>query len=235
MSVSSPTSPVRIALVEDQPALLKQLQRALSRFGELEIVVTAQDGESAVELLPEARPDVVLLDLELPDFNGIEVTRRLLRRIPETAILILTSFDDEQKVYEAIQAGASGYLVKRVGPEKIRDSIHEVLAGGTVLEPLIARRFWNHFQSMRPGAVQDVGAGLPATPVPAEDPWGLSPTELEILRFLAKGLTNAEVGEVLTLEVRAVRRHLAKLYRKMGVDSHVAAVVAGLRAGLIEL
>jgi DNA-binding NarL/FixJ family response regulator len=235
MSVSSPTSPVRIALVEDQPALLKQLQRALSRFGELEIVVTAQDGESAVELLPEARPDVVLLDLELPDFNGIEVTRRLLRRIPETAILILTSFDDEQKVYEAIQAGASGYLVKRVGPEKIRDSIHEVLAGGTVLEPLIARRFWNHFQSMRPGAVQDGGPGLSATPVPAEDPWGLSPTELEILRFLAKGLTNAEVGEVLTLEVRAVRRHLAKLYRKMGVDSHVAAVVAGLRAGLIEL
>src|SRR5690606_36263145 len=144
MAESSPSNPVRIALVEDQPALLKQLERALSRFEELEIVATAQDGERAVELLPEARPDVVLLDLELPDFNGIEVTRRLLRRIPETAVLILTSFDDEQKVYEAIQAGAAGYLVKRVGPEKIRDSIHEVLAGGTVLEPLIARRFWNH-------------------------------------------------------------------------------------------
>ena len=235
MSVSSPSGPVRIALVEDQPALLKQLERALSRFEELEIVATAQDGERAVDLLPEARPDVVLLDLELPDFNGIEVTRRLLRRIPETAILILTSFDDEQKVYEAIQAGASGYLVKRVGPEKIRDSIHEVLAGGTVLEPLIARRFWNHFQSMRPSASLEGSNGTPADPVPTEDPWGLSPTELEILRFLAKGLTNAEVGEVLTLEVRAVRRHLAKLYRKMGVDSHVAAVVAGLRAGLIEL
>lgn len=223
-------APVRIALVEDQPALLKQLQRALSRFEELEIVATAQDGERAVELLPEARPDVVLLDLELPDFNGIEVTRRLLRRIPETAILILTSFDDEQKVYEAIQAGASGYLVKRVGPEKIRASIHEVLAGGTVLEPLIARRFWNHFQSVGPGAGT---AGQ--EPAAVTDPWDLTPTELEILRFLAKGLTNAEVGEVLTLEVRTVRRHLARLYRKMGVDSHVAAVVAGLRAGIIEL
>lgn len=230
MSLNASASPVRIALVEDQPALLKQLHRALSRFGELEIVVTAQDGESAVSLLPEARPDVVLLDLELPDFDGIEVTRRLQRRIPEAAILILTSFDDEQKVYEAIQAGASGYLVKRVGPEKIRTAIQEVLAGGTVLEPLIARRFWNHFQSIRPG-----DDAVPGAPMAAADPWDLTPTELEILRFLAKGLTNAEVGEVLTLEVRAVRRHLARLYRKMGVDSHVAAVVAGLKAGIIGL
>src|SRR5690606_1902685 len=125
-------------------------------------------------------------------------------------------------------------LVKRVGPEKIRAAIQEVLQGGTVLEPLIARRFWTHFQSIRPAAE---GAAVPPgrTPPPPTDPYGLTETELAFLRFLAKGLTNAAVGQVLTLEVRAVRRHLARLYRKMGVDSHVAAVVAGLKAGLLEL
>src|SRR5690606_15141537 len=120
------------------------------------------------------------------DFDGIEVTRRLRRRVPETQVLILTSFDDEQKVYEAMQVGASGYLVKRVGPEKIRSAVAEVLEGGTVLEAQIARRFWNHFHAIRQGAAKAVD--------PAANPWDLSPVELDVLRFIAKGLSNAEVG-----------------------------------------
>jgi two-component system response regulator DegU len=214
----------RVYVVEDQPHLLKNLVKVLGTFEELEVVGTSQDGEDAVEDIVRVRPQLVLLDLELPGLNGIQVTQRVKRRAPEVEILILTSFEDEQKVYEAIQAGASGYLVKRVGPEKIRSGIHEVMEGGTVLEPIIARRFWNYFQSIQ--------AKPPEKP---ENPWGLTPTEFDVLRFVAKGLSNAEVGHVMTMERRTVRTHLSHIYRKMGVNSHVEAVVLALRAGIVDL
>lgn len=215
--------PIRIFVVEDQPALLRNLLKALSSYPELEIVGTAQDGERAVEEVVQVKPQLVLLDLELPGLNGIQVTQKLKLRVPQVEILILTSFDDEQKVYEAIQAGAAGYLVKRVGPEKIRAGIHEVMEGGTVLEPIIARRFWNYFQSVQ------------ARPSQVENPWNLTPLEFDVLRYVAKGLSNAEVGRVMTLERRTIRTHLSHIYRKMGVNSHVEAVVLALRAGVVEL
>ncbi|WP_224363074.1 response regulator [Hyalangium versicolor] len=214
----------RVYVVEDQPQLLKNLVKVLGTFEELEVVGTSQDGEEAVEDILRVRPQLVLLDLELPGLNGIQVTQRVKRRASEVEILILTSFEDEQKVYEAIQAGASGYLVKRVGPEKIRSGIREVMEGGTVLEPIIARRFWNYFQSIQT-----------KPPEKKENPWGLTPTEFEVLRYVAKGLSNAEVGQVMTMERRTVRTHLSHIYRKMGVNSHVEAVVLALRAGIVDL
>ncbi len=214
----------RVYVVEDQPQLLKNLVKVLGTFPELEVVGTSQDGEEAVEDIVRVRPELVLLDLELPGLNGIQVTQRVKRRAPEVEILILTSFEDEQKVYEAIQAGASGYLVKRVGPEKIRSGIREVMEGGTVLEPLIARKFWNYFQSIQA-----------KPPEKKDNPWGLTPLEFEVLGYVAKGLSNAEVGQVMTLERRTVRTHLSHIYKKMGVNSHVEAVVLALRAGLVDL
>jgi len=213
----------RIYVVEDQPALLKNLLKVLSTFEELEVVGSAQQGEAGVEEVVTLRPHLLLLDLELPGIDGIEVTRQVKRRAPEVEVLILTSFDDEQKVYEAIQAGASGYLVKRVGPEKIRSGIREVMEGGTVLEPIIAKRFWNYFHSLQ------------ARPQTTQNPWGLSPQEFDVLRFVAKGLSNAEVGNVMAIERRTVRTHLSHIYKKMGVNSHVEAVVLALKAGIVEI
>jgi two-component system response regulator DegU len=111
-----------------------------------------------------------------------------------------------------------------VGPEKIRSAIQEVMDGGTVLEPIIAKRFWNYFQS-----VQASGAK------PTDNPWGLTRVEFDVLTYVAKGLSNAEVGRVMTLERRTVRTHLSHVYKKMGVNSHVEAVVLALRAGWVEL
>ncbi|MDP2270725.1 MAG: response regulator transcription factor [Archangium sp.] len=213
----------RIFVVEDQPQLLKNLLKVLALFPELEVVGTSQEGEDGVEQMVKLLPDLVLLDLELPGIDGIEVTKRLKRRAPGVEVLILTSFDDEQKVYEAIQAGASGYLVKRVGPDKIRSGIHDVMGGGTVLEAIIAKRFWNYFQSVQAKKAQP------------ENTWGLSPLEFDVLKFVAKGLSNAEVGRVMELERRTVRTHLSHIYRKMGVNSHVDAVVMALKAGIVEL
>jgi DNA-binding NarL/FixJ family response regulator len=213
----------RVYVVEDQAPLLRNLLKVLSTFDEVEVVGSAQEGEAGVAEMVKLKPDVVLLDLELPGIDGIEVTRRVKRAGLRTEVLILTSFDNETKVYEAIQAGASGYLVKRVGPDKIRSGIKEVMEGGTVLEALIAKRFWNYFQSVQ------------ARPARAENPWDLSPVEFEILRYVAKGLSNAEVGQVMTIERRTVRTHLSHLYKKMGVNSHVEAVVMALKAGVVEL
>jgi DNA-binding NarL/FixJ family response regulator len=212
-----------LVVVEDQPALLKNLLKALANFPELEVLGAAQDGESGVEQVVALQPDLLLLDLELPGIDGIEVTRRVKKQAPAVEVLILTSFDEETKVYEAMQAGASGYLVKRVGPEKIRSGIHEVMGGGTVLEAIIARRFWNYFHSLQTSAR------------PRETPWGLTPVELDVLKYVTKGLSNAEVGTVMSLERRSVRTHLTHLYRKMGVNSHVEAVVAAIKAGIVEL
>jgi DNA-binding NarL/FixJ family response regulator len=214
---------VRVYVVEDQPALQKNLLKALSLFPEIEVLGASMEGEHGLEQMAKLDPDLVLLDLELPGIDGIEVTRRLKRRGSKTEVLILTSFDDEQKVYEAIQAGASGYLVKRVGPEKIRKAIQDVMEGGTVLEAIIAKRFWNYFQSIQ------------AKPTSAGNPWNLTPVEFDVLRYVAKGLSNAEVGRVMTLERRTVRTHLGHIYRKMGVNSHVEAVVMALKAGIVEL
>ena len=214
---------VRVFVVEDQPQLLKNLLKSLALYPELEVVGTAQDGESGVEQMTRLLPDLVLLDLELPGIDGIEVTRRLKRSAPSIEVLVLTSFDDETKVYEAMQVGASGYLVKRVGPEKIRNGIHEVMAGGTVLEAIIARRFWNYFHAIQAKKDQP------------DNPWGLTPVEFDVLKYVAKGLSNAEVGGVMNLERRTVRTHLGHIYKKMKVNSHVEAVVLALKAGIVEL
>jgi DNA-binding NarL/FixJ family response regulator len=214
----------RVYVVEDQAPLLKNLLKVLSTFAEIEVVGSAQEGEAAVDEIVKLKPQLVLLDLELPGIDGIEVTKRVKRRAGEVEILILTSFDNEQKVYEAVQAGASGYLVKRVGPEKIRSAIKEVMDGGTVIEAVIAKRFWNYFNSVK--------AAAPSGP---RNEWGLSPLEMDVLRYVAKGLSNAEVGSVMTLERRTVRTHLSHIYRKMGVNSHVEAVVLALKAGFVEL
>ena len=229
--------PVRAFLVEDSPALLKNLCKSLALHPDrVDVAGTALDGESALEEIPGVRPELVLLDLELPGIDGIEVTKRLKADHPEIDVLILTSFDDERKVYEAIQAGASGYLVKRVRIERILDAMDEVRQGGIVLEPVIARRFWAYFDSLRgvPAEAAGTASAAPSAEESAAD-FGLTPTECEVLLFIGKGLSNSEVGDVLNIERRRVRTILASIYRKMGVNTHVQAVVKGIRAGIISL
>ncbi len=212
-----------VFVVEDQAPLLKALLRALDDFAELRVVGSARDGETAVEQAAQLRPDIVLVDLELPGIDGVEVTRQLKAKISNMQMLILTSFDDEKKVYEAMQAGASGYLVKRVGPAKIRTAIADVMNGGFVVEALIAKRFWNYFHSLQ---------SKPSVTAP---PFGLTETEIDVLRFIAKGLSNAEVGELMAIERRQVKTQLEHIYKKLKVNSHVDAVVVALKAGLFEV
>ncbi|MBS2029186.1 MAG: response regulator transcription factor [Deltaproteobacteria bacterium] len=223
MSEQPASDPIRVLVVEDQPQLLKNVLKLLSAYPQISVVGSAMDGETALVEAQKLQPQVMLLDLELPGMNGIQVTQKLKQRQPEVEVLILTTFDDEQKVYEAIQAGAGGYLVKRVAGEKIVQGIVDVWSGGTVLEAQIAKRFWNYFQSVQ------------AQNAAPKDPWNLSELELELLRYVAKGLSNAEVGRVMNIERRTVRTHLSHIYKKMGVNTHVEAVVLALRHGLVQM
>lgn len=216
------SEPVEVVVVEDDPRTLKNLVRLLGSYPEFRVVGSAMTGETALETIDAVTPHLVLLDLELPGIDGIEVSRRVKSAHPEIEILILTSFENEMKVYQAIQAGASGYLVKRVAPEKIREGILEVMNGGVVIESRLAKRFWNYFQSVKSSEV-------------SEEPPILSEVERDVIQMIARGLTNQETGRVLNMERRTVRTHLSHIYRKLGTSSRSEAVVIALKKGLITL
>jgi DNA-binding NarL/FixJ family response regulator len=232
---------IKVMVVEDQPQILKQQLKILNEAPEIEVVGTALSGEAALELLaasaadPRKMPDVILEDLGLPRMTGIEVTREVKKRWPAIEVLIFTIFDEEEKVIEAVKAGASGYLLKGATTERILDAIREVKAGGSVIQPNLARRLLQHFKvpesadapiekPMRPPGLRDEPPMRP-----------LTEREIEILRLIAKGLSNNEAARVLTLSRATVRTHLEHIYEKLEVTNRVEAVTEGLRKGLIEM
>lgn len=223
-------SRIRLLVVEDQTKILRSQLRLLEGHPDLEIVGTALSGEAALEQIPTSQPHVLLLDLGLPRMSGIEVTREIKARHPGVEILIFTIFDEEDKVLEAVQAGASGYLLKGTPADKIVEAIKDVHAGGTVIQPNLARRLLRHFRA-------DPEA---AAPRPPEDPHAaslkpLSDREREILQLIAKGISNSEAAGMLGLSKATVRTHLEHIYRKLEVTNRVEAVTEGIRKGLISV
>ena len=214
------TSPIPVFAVEDSAPALRALGKLLAAQPGLKLVGTAASGEEALRLIPSSAARVVLMDLELPGKSGIETTRELKGSGSKVDVLVLTSFEDEDHVFEAMRAGASGYVVKGASALKLTAAIRDVDEGGTVIEPRLAKRFWQYFK------------GVQAPPQPASL---LTPLEVEILFAVAKGLSNEEVGSVVNLDRRTVRTHLGHIYGKLGVTGHVAAVVEALRRGLVEL
>jgi len=231
-------SRIRVFVVEDQTKILKNQLRLLEGSPHLEIVGTALSGETALEEVAKLRPDVLLLDLGLPRMSGIDVTRRVKASYPEVEILIFTIFDEEDKVLEAVQAGASGYLLKGAPADKIVEAIKEVNAGGTVIQPNLARRLLRHFRVADPVA-EGTSSSLPNAPPPveSEEPQlrPLSEREKEILQLIAKGVSNSEAARLLSLSKATIRTHLEHIYRKLEVTNRVEAVTEGIRKGLISV
>ena len=213
-------------VVEDQAPILKRQIKLLSQFEEIEIVGEALSGERAVERVEALAPEVLLLDLGLPRMSGLDVTRAVKARHPEVEILILTVFDEEEKVAEAVAAGAAGYLLKGTAAERVVEAIKDVHAGGAVIQPNLARALLRLIGRPAPGP----------PPAPAEvAPSLLTGRELEILQIIAKGLSNTEAGEVLGLSKATIRTHLEKIYAKLDVSNRVEAVTEGIRQGIIDL
>ncbi len=220
---------IKVLVVEDQPKILRNQLKLLESVPEVEIVGTAMSGEAALDEIPRATPDVLLLDLGLPRMSGIDVTREVKARWPKVEILIFTIFDEEEKVLEAIKAGASGYLLKGATSEKIIEALRDVVAGGTVIQPSLARNLLRHFRAAEPTAPAQPQAGQP------EEGRALSERERQILQLIAKGVSNSEAAKVLSLSKATIRTHLEHIYQKLEVTNRVEAVTEGIRKGLIDV
>jgi DNA-binding NarL/FixJ family response regulator len=215
---------IRVLLVEDQPKIMKSQLKVLRASPELDVVATAVTAEDALEEIPRTAPEVVLLDLGLPRMDGIAATREIKKRWPALEVLIFTIFDEEDKVLEAVKAGASGYLLKGTPGPKIVEAIKEVKGGGSVIQPNLARRLLKFFRA--PGAQTE----------PAEDGRpALTERETEILQLISKGLSNSEAAGALGLSRATVRTHLEHIYQKLDVTNRVEAVAEGIRKGIIEV
>ena len=206
----SAKSPLKVALVEDQPKVRENWSRLINSFPDLTCVCTCKTGEEALRVIPEAAPDVVLMDIFLPRMSGIECTSRLKAMLPQTQIVILTAMDDEELVFMALEAGADGYLLKRTKPSDLRDALLDVLGGGAPMTSEIARRVIEAFRNK--GKARDESLRL-------------SVREEQILVLLSKGYANKMIADQLELSIDTVCHHLKHVFEKMHVSSRTEAVV----------
>ena len=219
----TPPSPVRVFLVDDHAAVRVGLKTILADDPRLVVVGEAATGEECLRRVPELRPAVVLLDLRLPDMEGFEVCRRIKASPGSPAVLVLTSFADDQLVLASIAAGADGYLLKDLEQTDLAGSIVRVAAGGSVLDPAIARKVLTAARPDRPSSVPTGPSGRLAR---------LSPQEHRLLRLVAEGRTNKELAEVMKLGEGTVRNYLSSIFNKLEVENRTEAVALWIRSGL---
>jgi DNA-binding NarL/FixJ family response regulator len=217
-------SAVRVLLADDQALVRSGFRMIVDAEPDLEVVGEAVDGDDVVALSTQLSPDVVLMDLRMPGTDGIEATRRVLARPGNrTRVLVLTTFDLDDYVYEAMRAGASGFLVKDVRPEELVHAIRTVAEGNALLAPSVLRRMLDRFVTRRPP-----GSGTP--PVLAT----LTERELEVLTWVARGRSNAEIATELFLGENTVKTHVTHVLQKLGLRDRVQAVVLAYECGLVE-
>ena len=210
--------PIRVLLADDHAVVRQGIRQFLETSDRIAIIAEASDGLEALRLIHEHRPDVAVLDIQMPGQSGIEVTRRLRAERFPVGILILTAFDDEPYIRAVLQAGANGYVLKTADAQEIVEAVQAVNEGKSALDPAIARKLMS--QLARPEAA-----------VTTVEP--LTERELEVLRLAAKGYTNKAIGAQLSISDRTVQGHLAKIYDKLHSASRTEAVMRGVTLGLI--
>jgi DNA-binding NarL/FixJ family response regulator len=206
----SPKLSLKVALVEDQPKVRESWHRLINSFPDFRCICACASGEEALRVIPELRPDVILMDIFLPRMSGIECTARLKQQLPDTQILILTAMDDQELVFMALEAGADGYLLKRTKPMDLRAALLDVLRGGAPMTSQIARRVIESFR--RKAKTRDESVKL-------------SVREEQILMLLSQGYPNKLIADKLDLSIDTVCSHLKHVFEKLHVNSRTEAVV----------
>ena len=219
------TPPIGVLIADDQPMVRAGLRMILELEPDIDIVGEAADGEEAVSLAAQTAPDVILMDVRMPHLDGLEATRRIVGgREDGPRVLILTTFDLDAYVYEALQSGASGFVLKDIQPEKLVDAIHVIAQGAALLSPTVTRRLIEEFVRRPPDVV---------TPPPRELEQ-LPARESEILRLVARGLSNAEIAAQAFVSEPTVKTHVARILMKLGLRDRVQVVVYAYEHGLAK-
>ena len=213
----------KIVLADDHPLLRKALRDLLEKEADFAIVGEAGDGEEAVKLATETLPDVIIMDISMPNLDGLEATRQIKARCPNVAVLVLTVHTDDECILEILQAGAAGYLVKSAFGDEVVQAVRAVVTGEMVLSPSIGQRLLKQ------------AARYPTKPVLLEAGEKLSARELEVLKLTARGMSNKEIAQTLEIKLRTVKGHLAGIFSKLRVASRTEAVMAGLRVGFLSM
>lgn len=216
---------IRVLIADDQMLMRQGLETLLELEADLEVVGEANDGAHAVELVEQLKPHVVLMDVRMPRMNGVDATRQIRARAPETQVIILTTFDDDEYVFEGLRAGAMGYLLKDVSAEELTDAIRRVARGEALIQPSIARKVVSEFARL--GAPEK----KPTARSEMLDP--LSERELEILKLLAQGMSNREIAETLFITEGTAKNHISNILSKLGVRDRTQAVLRAQEIGLV--
>jgi DNA-binding NarL/FixJ family response regulator len=222
--------PIRVVIADDQQLVRTGFRMILSAEDDLDVVGEAGDGLAAFDVVTRERPDVVLMDIRMPELDGIEATRRLLAAGSCARVLMLTTFDLNEYVYEALRAGASGFLLKDTPAEQLAEGVRVVARGDALLAPTVTRRLLDEF-ARGPGAAE-LGAAAAAPEPPAVFD-GLTAREMEVFRMLARGLSNAEIAAELVVSETTVKTHVARILMKLGLRDRVQAVVLAYETGVV--
>jgi DNA-binding NarL/FixJ family response regulator len=214
---------VRVLIVDDDDLMRAGLRAVLSTDERIDVVAEAPDGRAGVEAAIAFRPNVVLMDVRMPDLDGIAATRELLAVLPAARIVILTTFEQDDYIFGALRAGASGFLLKRTRPEELIAAIHSVASGDSLLSPSVTRR-----------VIEEMASHLPADGPPASGIEELTPRERDVLTLVARGLSNGEIAETLVIEESTVKTHLKRILSKLEARDRVQAVIAAYESGLVR-
>jgi DNA-binding NarL/FixJ family response regulator len=210
---------IRVLIADDQRVVRDGLRTLLGLIDGIDVVGVAEDGEAAVALAHQAEPDVVLMDLRMPGGDGVEATRRLREELPDVRVLVLTTYADDDVLFPALRAGASGYLTKDAGADEIAAAVRVVSSGETHLDPAVQARL--------------VAAVVVGEPPPGPDlPDDLTPREAEVLTLIARGLSNAEIADELVVSAATVKTHINRIFTKTGARDRAQAVVYAFGRGL---
>ncbi|MFE3450386.1 response regulator [Nonomuraea sp. NPDC059194] len=216
---------ISVALVDDEAMIRVGLRMVLSGEPDIEVVGEASDGVEALALVARTRPDVVLIDVRMPRMDGLEASRQLVREHPESKVIVLTTFDEDEHVAAALRAGVSGFLLKVAPPEHLIEAVRTVAAGGGLLDPAVTLRVIAAFAGQPdPARVTSRAAELES----------LTSRETDVLRLLAQGLTNTQIAARLYLGEATVKTHLSRILMKLNVTTRVQAVVFAYESGLVR-
>ena len=225
MASKAPAEKLKVIIVDDHALFRRGLEMVLENESDIEVVGEATDGQQAVDRTSELMPDVVLMDVRMPRRSGIEATQRIKELMPHVKIVVLTNSDEEADLYEAIKAGASGYLLKEISSEEVADAIRSVVQGHSRISPAMASKLLTEFQAMS----KRTDDRQPLAPPK------LTERELQILRLVAKGLGNRDIAQQLFISENTVKNHIRNILEKLQLHSRMEAVIYAVREKLFDI